>query len=317
MTAACPRYRAHSNRARRHPAEAISDLNSALFFDGDLSSRDRAKAILERKKAFRDAGLKPTALAAAQPIVPTPQEGGAGWGAATRSASPATPPKQNRIITASPRRVLEPIKVNRPRSVASAWPAHSPILPPASDQAAQGPAKARSIPTFQTRVAARTVPERSYSTPSTSQRSYLKPTVERGVGQVSGATGRKAVQAPVKAATPWQVSSTQPQQRGPSGWPASIQQQSAPERATEQPAPVRPAGEPTQSVGGAIGSATAGLGRFFANLVSPTAGAGNAVTRMAGSQENAADDDVAATPRVRTARVNGDAQAPRVPPPSW
>jgi len=59
--------RAVSHRAAKRPAQAISDLYSSVFFKGYLSTSDRAAAVKERARAYKDAGLKPTTVATAVP----------------------------------------------------------------------------------------------------------------------------------------------------------------------------------------------------------------------------------------------------------
>jgi hypothetical protein len=66
------------------PAQAISDLTSALWLKGGLSEADRADATKQRAAAYGDAGLTETGERAAQPPAATERQASAkGWGAAT------------------------------------------------------------------------------------------------------------------------------------------------------------------------------------------------------------------------------------------
>jgi SPOR domain len=132
--------RAVSFRAAKRPAQAISDLNSALYFVGDLSSSDRTAAIKERTRAFKDAGLKPTAVATASPQ-PT------AIGPGPSSAKTATAGSSKGAKKIEPRRSL------------STLPPTAPILGGPQTPVAGPPAKAASrsaqpaaVPAFKTRV---------------------------------------------------------------------------------------------------------------------------------------------------------------------
>ena len=72
-------HRAISARLLKRPAQAISDLNSALYVKGALTPTNRAKAIEERAKAYRDAGLLPPRAVASS----LTKSQAASWGAST------------------------------------------------------------------------------------------------------------------------------------------------------------------------------------------------------------------------------------------
>ncbi len=151
--------RAISLRKKKQPAQAISDLNSALFFKDDLTSRDRANAIELRMKAYKDAGLS----AGSAPVARA-----APRAAGTSDVASTTQSGGPRIVTTAPRRVAEPV---RPRRTTSSLPLTAPILggsstgslpasPTAGATAAAGSAtyataatRPPAAPTFQTRPA--------------------------------------------------------------------------------------------------------------------------------------------------------------------
>lgn len=203
--------RAISNRAQRQPAQAISDLNGALFFKGDLSMGDRAKAIEERMKAFQDAGLKPTAIATADPD--------AQWHpTATTPVKPATPARP-RVVSSAPPRVLEPVQVTRPRTSSSVLSPTTPILAPVRATARAKPATPKVVPSFKTRVAA--TPSLSSPTSTAALRRppvrkpapvvFSAPKVQRGIGVLQEAPSKAKAAIPAKS---WQVA-TKSEARAP------------------------------------------------------------------------------------------------------
>ncbi len=50
-------YRAQAYRSLKQPANAISDLNSALWMKDELSDKDRAEAVKMRSASYREAGV--------------------------------------------------------------------------------------------------------------------------------------------------------------------------------------------------------------------------------------------------------------------
>lgn len=104
-------------RQQSKPAQAISDLTSALWLKGGLNETDRAEALKQRSGAYTDAGLteagEPLSVATKErPSVPAK-----GWGATTSEAAPAaaSPPAsggswfQNLFgASASPSKTREP-----------------------------------------------------------------------------------------------------------------------------------------------------------------------------------------------------------------
>jgi hypothetical protein len=212
-----------SNRAQKQPAQAISDLNSALFFKGDLSERDRADAIEQRMGAYKDAGLKPSAVASA--------------GSRPGRAAPA-------ILSSS----ATSVKVTRARQSASTLSPTTPILGgnDAGRAAVAGTAGRPPAP-FRTRVTAN---EKASGVVQSAGRSYAATKVDRGVGinsrQQATPRQRRAV-----AAENWQVAT----QSAPSGQPV-VSSWSQPKVATTaappQAAPPK-SNPPGQFFGGLFG----------------------------------------------------------------
>lgn len=114
-------------RQKSQPAQAISDLTSALWLKGGLNETDRADALKQRSQAYADAGLSEagTSVASAQPAAKErPAAPAKGW--STETAAPAQ--------TASGGNWLENL------FGASAAPA-----PPPAPKAAPPPAETASI----------------------------------------------------------------------------------------------------------------------------------------------------------------------------
>ena len=93
-------YRGMAYRQQRKPAQAISDITSALWLKGGLSPTDRTSAEQQRAAAYQEAGLteKGVPLAPALPSGsgPTqtkerPARPSSNWGAATTTSSTETP----------------------------------------------------------------------------------------------------------------------------------------------------------------------------------------------------------------------------------
>lgn len=77
-----------ANRQLKKPAQAISDLTSALWLKGGLGEVDRADAMQQRAAAYSDAGLGDgggAVASAASPLAPAPSS------AAAPSAAPKAP----------------------------------------------------------------------------------------------------------------------------------------------------------------------------------------------------------------------------------
>jgi hypothetical protein len=130
-------------RQQSKPAQAISDLTSALWLKGGLNETDRTEALKQRSGAYTDAGLteagEPLSVAAKE----RPNAPGKGWGAVTSepaSAPPLQPPSgggwfQNLFgASASPAKAPEPQQAPAPPKETAS------IERPAAPQPAAGPA---------------------------------------------------------------------------------------------------------------------------------------------------------------------------------
>lgn len=100
-------YRGLAFRKQAKPAQAISDLTSAIWLKGGLADAERANAIESRAAAYREAGLgDPAPIAAdasrtaAAPAATPAAAPGTGWQAAT-AASGATSPRLSAAAAAA------------------------------------------------------------------------------------------------------------------------------------------------------------------------------------------------------------------------
>jgi cell division septation protein DedD len=79
-------------REQKKPAQAISDLTSALWLKGGLSAEDRADALKQRTAAYADAGLTETGALASSPSgEPARPSAGKSWGTVTTPTGDASP----------------------------------------------------------------------------------------------------------------------------------------------------------------------------------------------------------------------------------
>lgn len=86
-------FRGAAYRKQEKPAQAISDLTTAVWLKGGLSDADRAKAIEERQQAYREAGLGDTAPPIGTPPLDAPAS--AGGSATTKTAAAAPAPQKS------------------------------------------------------------------------------------------------------------------------------------------------------------------------------------------------------------------------------
>ena len=142
-------------RRQSRPAQAISDLNSALWLKGGLGGEDRVEATKERSAAYADAGLGVRAEADAGPA---PKTGG-NWlsglfGASTPAPEPPAPARQSAPPPAPPR--VEPAAPARqpPAAVSSGWSSKTEVqtatvtpAPPSPPRAAPATSPPRATPT--------------------------------------------------------------------------------------------------------------------------------------------------------------------------
>ena len=97
-------------RQQGKPAQAISDLTSALWLKGGLADSDRADAIKQRTAAYGDAGLTETGEAvAAAPAAKERQASTKGWGATTSpdEGSSSSAPARRQLVQGLVQRLAE------------------------------------------------------------------------------------------------------------------------------------------------------------------------------------------------------------------
>lgn len=92
-------YRGVAHRKQGKPAQAMSDLTTAIWVSGGLSDSDRAQAIEQRAGAYREAGLgdAPPTVARAEPVPSTPAAA-----APVVAAAPAAPVAAETQVAAAP-----------------------------------------------------------------------------------------------------------------------------------------------------------------------------------------------------------------------
>jgi cell division septation protein DedD len=159
-------------RQQGKPAQAISDLTSALWLKGGLADSDRADAMKQRTAAYGDAGLTETGEAVtAAPAAKERQASAKGWGATTspdegsgssaplggnwfkdwfsgwqnnNSSQSEAPPKATtgsiQKETAPP--AAQPAAPPSPARVASAWSSKTEVQPETAALVERGPAPA-------------------------------------------------------------------------------------------------------------------------------------------------------------------------------
>ncbi len=118
-----------AHRQQKRPAQAISDLNSALWLKGGLGSEDRVEATKERSAAYADAGLG----GRGEPEGPAPKTAGGNWlsglfGAGSSAPANAPPAPERRSAT--------------PAAVSSGWSGKTEVQTERSALAATPPPKA-------------------------------------------------------------------------------------------------------------------------------------------------------------------------------
>jgi tetratricopeptide (TPR) repeat protein len=83
-------YRGIAYRKQDKPAQAISDLTSALWLKGGLSDADRADAMENRAAAYRQAGLPDQAGGKVGSVAVRSSTGSSGWSTGTTTAPAAS-----------------------------------------------------------------------------------------------------------------------------------------------------------------------------------------------------------------------------------
>jgi cell division septation protein DedD len=107
-------------RKQGRPAQAISDLNSALWLKGGLGGEDRAEAAKERSAAYADAGL------GAQSEAPAPKTGGGFFSGLFGSPTPAPtptaqPPPRAPPPPPAPEKAEAPPATKASTAISSGW----------------------------------------------------------------------------------------------------------------------------------------------------------------------------------------------------
>ena len=130
-----------AHRQQRRSAQAISDLNGALWLKGGLGSEDRIEATKERSAAYADAGLG----GRGEPEGPAPKTASGNWlsglfGSPTPAAEPPAPARQPAPPPQAAR--VEPAAPARPPPVSSGWASKTEVQTDRSALAAAPPPKA-------------------------------------------------------------------------------------------------------------------------------------------------------------------------------
>jgi cell division septation protein DedD len=129
-------------RRQGRPAQAISDINSALWLKGGLDSEDRVEATNERSAAYADAGLGGRGGESEAPAskAPAPKTGGSWLSALFGSSTPASqPPAPARQAPPPPARVEAPPAAKPPTAVSSGWSSRTEVQADRSALAAAAP----------------------------------------------------------------------------------------------------------------------------------------------------------------------------------
>lgn len=118
-------YRGVAHRKQGQPAQAISDLTSAIWLKGGLTDSERADALEQRTAAYKDAGVASTPAVTAAPAVEAPR--------APEAQQPSAPPAAPPAAAA----VSQPWQTATApaHDAASAKPASPPAVPAASPAA--------------------------------------------------------------------------------------------------------------------------------------------------------------------------------------
>jgi hypothetical protein len=133
-----------AHRQQGRPAQAISDLNSALWLKGGLGSEDRVEATKERSAAYADAGLG----GRGEPEGPAPKTAGGNWlsglfgaGSSAPATAPPAPARRPATPVAVPSGWSGKTQVQTERSALAAAPApRAAPAAPARRAAAPAPA---------------------------------------------------------------------------------------------------------------------------------------------------------------------------------
>jgi cell division septation protein DedD len=127
-------------RQQRRPAQAISDLNSALWLKGGLGGDERAEAVKERATAYADAGLRDTGDTERAP----PKTAGGNWLSGVFGGGSNPPASRPAPAPAPPpaARAAEPPAAKAPSAIGSGWSSTTQSQPQRPALAAAAPSAA-------------------------------------------------------------------------------------------------------------------------------------------------------------------------------
>jgi cell division septation protein DedD len=134
-------------RRQGRPAQAISDLTSALWLKGGLGGDEREEAVKERSAAYADAGLADPGESQAAPKAKSAAGGGTwlsgifGGGGSQEATSPAPTPKK---IAPAPAERVEPPPAPK-ATVGGAWTSQDVQEPAPSKAPKAAPPKTQAV----------------------------------------------------------------------------------------------------------------------------------------------------------------------------
>jgi SPOR domain len=250
-------YRGVAYRKTKKPAQAISDLTTAVWLKGGLSDSDRAKATEDRRAAYREAGLgdNPPPIGASPLDAPATIASAAGQPVIAQSTSNKT------IATAPAQQSFWSSLFG-----GSSTPAKSP--PPAAAPApAQTVAGTQAPPTDALSWQTATIEEGAAPVPSSFAAAPPPPAAQPASGF---ATTVKSAAAPAPQPTgPLASIGTAPPAPAPFAAPAPV----ATPAAAPAPAAPAPAAQQPASAPGPVASAGSAITGFFSNMFSSGTGA--------------------------------------------
>lgn len=296
-------YRGAAYRKQGKPAQAISDLTTAVWMKGGLSDTDRAQALDERKTAYQEAGLGDTPPAIGQAPLDAPAKTAAAASAQAPAAAPV-PSKPGATLTqVTPQSGIGSFFSSLiPSSLTSSSPVPSAPAPVAETAATAGQAAPAPVAAAPVAVATSSVPS-PFDVPAgpapkaVAQQAQEVAAFAPAAVSVSGSpaapaaadvpafqtqtTGASAAAmapapAPPASAPAAQVSFAEPAAAPAAPAPAlSALPPDAPAEPSTGPSPLAQAGEAVSNAGKSVGS-------FFGNLFKGN-GAGETATQTPSS----------------------------------
>lgn len=126
-------------RQQRKPAQAISDLTSALWLRGGLGGEERADALKQRAAAYADAGLTPRGRSPAPEPAKSPPATSAGgnWISSLFGFPPSSPPPPR--VTGTTSQADRPVAA-KASNVSGGWTSNTEV------ETARAPAKTARAP---------------------------------------------------------------------------------------------------------------------------------------------------------------------------